>query len=129
VSVQRIAIVGSPRAGKSTLAVRLGHSLGMPVTHSDSLISLGWSQASSELAELIEQAPGIFEGVAVVRALRKLLQRHATPPVNRVIVLTKPHMQLSSGQEALRKGCATIWSEIEPELRARGVEVVHGAAE
>lgn len=41
--IRRIAIVGSPGAGKSTLARRLGSALGLPVIHLDALFwKPGW---------------------------------------------------------------------------------------
>lgn len=124
----RIAIIGSPRAGKTTLAVQLGSELGLRVVSSDAFISLGWSRASDEVAELMSAAPGIYEGVAVVRALRKLLARSPMRPVDRVIVLAVPRVQLRLGQETMRKACETMLAEIQPELVARGVELVQRGA-
>ena len=125
----RIAIIGSPRAGKTTLAKRLGEQLHLPVVHSDDLIPLGWSSSSSAVAGLIElvaEQGGIFEGVAVVRALRKLLEETEGRPVDRVIVLAEPRLKLSPGQERMRLGCETMLRRITAELERRRVELTHG---
>lgn len=107
------------------MATRLATKFALEVVHSDSLISLGWSQASDEVARLIEAGPGIFEGVAVVRSLRKLIARNSTKPVDLVIVLHTPLIELSKGQEGMRKAGETMLAEIEQELRARGVALEH----
>ncbi|MGC8667905.1 MAG: AAA family ATPase [Chthonomonadales bacterium] len=55
--VQRIAVIGSPGAGKSTLARRLGALLNLPVYHLDALYwKPGWSKPSeNEWHDLIER--------------------------------------------------------------------------
>jgi adenylate kinase family enzyme len=119
----RIAIIGSPRAGKTTLALQLGRTDGLPVLHTDDLIDLGWSAVSERVAlELLLQQALILEGVAVVRGLRKALVRQG-PPVERCIVLERPRVQLTCGQRAMQRGCARILAEIEPELVRRGVRM------
>ena len=122
----RIAIVGSPRAGKTTLAGVLGRELEFPIVHADDMIELGWSGASDALAAQLARADGhcIWEGVMVVRALRKALNVAPTRPVDRCIVLERPWVRLTAGQRAMQRGCATILAGIEPELVRRGVEVV-----
>jgi len=122
----RVAIIGSPRAGKTTMALSMATKFALGVVHSDTLIHLGWSRASDEVAALMEAGPGIFEGVGVVRALRKLLLRHPTrKPVDLVIVLHTSRVELSPGQACMQKGCATILAEVEPELVKRGVSMEH----
>jgi len=45
----RIVIVGANGAGKTWLANRLGHALGMPVVHNDALtLTTGWARRSRE---------------------------------------------------------------------------------
>lgn len=129
----RIAIIGSPRAGKTTLALRLGAELGVPVVHSDNLIPLGWSEASEEIARrMLAGAPCVYEGVAVVRALRKLLLRcgpeYEPVPLTQCSVLEHPLCELSMAQDSMRRGCATILSHIEPELVRRGIPIVRERA-
>lgn len=121
-----IAIIGAPRAGKTTLADRLGAELALPVVHADDMIALGWSQVSDTLARLMirDPQPAIFEGVAVVRALRKLLPlvaAHDVLPVKRCIVLERPRLPLTPGQERMRRGCASILQELAPALELRGM--------
>lgn len=122
---ERIAIIGSPRAGKTTLGVRMAVDLRLPLLSSDALINLGWHEASSEVARQLKRGPGIFEGVAVVRALRKLLIELPPParPCELCIVLTEPRVVLTQGQDAMRKACATVLRQIEPELVNRGVVI------
>lgn len=125
----RIAIIGSPRAGKTTYATNLGAKLGLPVHSSDDVIGLGWWQASAEVARLIQLTPGIYEGVTVVRALRKMLLASTEKPVDQCVVLSRPRVVLTEAQDAMRKGCGTILRHIEPELIQRGVEMVYDPEE
>jgi broad-specificity NMP kinase len=99
----RVCIVGGPRTGKTTLASTMLDPL-----HTDDLIgALDWSAVSEIIATqwMSKSGPWVIEGVALVRALRKWLERNAAgKPCDRVIVLRTP----------------------EPQLRKRGVEVVEG---
>jgi adenylate kinase family enzyme len=118
----RIAIIGSPRAGKTTLAEQLGRTLGCAILHTDDLAPLGWSAASAEVARVLHSAGDIIiEGVAAVRGLRKALAACSCRPCERCIILEQPRLPLSSHQLAMARGCITILREIEPELRQRNV--------
>lgn len=120
----RIAIIGSPRAGKTTLALVLGRMTGWPILHTDDLITLGWSAVSDEVARVLGIVPDIIaEGVAVVRGLRKSLAAAPDAPVELCFVLERPRVLLSTGQRAMQRGCATVLQEIEPELVRRGVHL------
>jgi adenylate kinase family enzyme len=116
----RIAIAGGPRCGKTTLAAKLGDA-----RHTDDVMSLGWSEASAEVAAWFDAAgPWIIEGVAVPRALRKWLASHPEgKPVDVVYWLGEPFVDLTKGQSAMDKGCSKVWREIEEELRSRGVAI------
>lgn len=151
----RICIAGGPRTGKTTLAGKIAadivtmecDSCGWPaaehgcatpilgrviapVRHTDDLIHLGWSEASAAAALWFDEpGPWIVEGVAVPRALRKWLASHpAGKPCDVVYWLEDPHEELTPGQAAMTKGCATVWEEVADELHARGVEIVVGGA-
>ena len=120
----RIAIIGAPRAGKTTLALQLAHDTRLPVVHTDDLAGLGWSAASAEVVRLLAPpAELIVEGVAVVRALRKALGEAPGVPVERCIVLARPRVWLTRGQLAMARGCATVLKQIERELERRGVSM------
>ncbi len=125
----RVAIVGPPRAGKSTLSEQLATMLRAPVVHADHYAYLGWSQASDALADRMLEGPAIFEGVAVSRALRKVLARtprSARPPVDAVIVLGTPLEPLEHGQRVMALGHDRVLSEVLPELARRGVLIIRG---
>ena len=120
--MMRIAIIGAPRAGKTTLAHELARTTGWPILHADQMIPLGWSQASDLLADVLGANDDlIVEGVAVVRALRKALVARTRAPVERCIVLERARVPLTHGQRAMARGCASILAKIEPELVRRGV--------
>lgn len=101
--------------------------------HTDDLIEqckhLGrdaWSEASRIASTwLDEPGPWIIEGVAMARALRKWREAHPgeRPPVDRVIRLTTPHVELVKGQAAMAKGEETVWREIVMWLIDSGVLV------
>jgi|SRR5579863_3059323 len=120
----RIAIVGGPRSGKTELAKKLGLQLGITVKSTDSLAG-SWSEMSRVASMCFDElGPLIVEGVAVPRALRKFLERSfQRRPVDQVYVLTRPWVELTKEQEAMSKGCATVFHEIKDELVKRGVKI------
>jgi len=122
----RVAIVGGPRAGKTTLALGLGWKLALPVRHADDLIALGWSEASSRLAHEILAADGggIFEGVSIVRALRKALDESPGRPVDALVILPEAREPLTTEQRAMWRAQGTLLDGILYELGRRGVRVV-----
>lgn len=125
--MKRIAITGGPRTGKSTTAARLAAETGLPLVSTDDFKDMGWSEASAHVAGIIATgAPGIIEGVAVPRALRKALAANPdVKPIDRLMVLESPKVPRSKGQEAMGKGVRTVLDEVLPALKALGVEVVH----
>lgn len=123
----RTVVLGGPGTGKTTTADAAGRSTGTPVLHTDDLIpGRTWSAVSDVVAGWLDRAgPWIIEGVAAVRALRKWLDANPDgAPCDRVLYLARPPFRPPSrGQASMAAGIETIWREIEPELRARGVEV------
>lgn len=114
----RTVIVGGPRAGKTTLADRLGGT----VIHTDDAVADDWSQRSAMLSHTLG-TPGdwTMEGCAAVRALRKALAaRPHEKPCDHVMWLT-PKIPLTPKQEAFRKGCETVFRAVEPHLVRLGV--------
>lgn len=127
----RIVIAGGPKTGKTTLAKSFVFpGVTFTTRHTDNLIHLGWSEASAAAALWFDEpGPWIVEGVATPRALRKWIAAHPHgKPCDVVHWLEDPHEELTPGQAAMTKGCATVWEEIVDELRARGVEIVVGGA-
>ncbi len=95
----------------------------------DELIGLGWSESSLVASSWFEY-PGawICEGVAMPRALRKWLAANDGAPADLIVWANRPVERRSPGQEAMAKGCATVWEEIKPELRRRGARILEAAA-
>ena len=121
---ERIAIAGGPKTGKTTLADLLAGT-GGEAKHTDDLMSLGWSESSEAVSKWFDDPEcQVMEGVSIVRALRKWLKSNPDgKPVDRVIYLSEPFEALSERQEAMAKGCGTIWSEIELQLAEREVVI------
>jgi broad-specificity NMP kinase len=121
----RILIAGAPRAGKTTLAAMLEREHKLTALHTDTLIPLGWSEASDAAARWIDEpGPWIIEGVAVVRALRKWLATNQGKPADVVHWLGQERVPLSEGQTAMAAGCFSVWAQVLPELLGRRVKVV-----
>jgi hypothetical protein len=116
----RIAIIGWPGTGKTTLA----NTLGFPVYGTDSLIKLGWSEASARVSDWFDM-PGswVIEGVAVPRALRKWKARNPgmPPPVDKIIRLTTVYRPLPPGSVVMGRGIDTVMMEIGPWLNQADV--------
>lgn len=121
----RVAIVGGPRTGKTTYARKLAAKLELPLVSTDDFIPLGWSGSGAKAAAVIARARRLLiEGVTVPRALRRLLEDHPRRrPVERLIILGRPKIKRTKGQEAMAKGLAKILDEILPRLRRLGVIV------
>ncbi len=122
----RVVICGAPRAGKTTTAIAM-HTHGCWLYHLDSLVEKHrWSEQSDIAAKYLQEpGPYMIEGCAAVRALRKALLWSAAKPCDAIVRMPTPKLELSKGQETLRKGEAKIWAEIEPELVARGVLITY----
>lgn len=106
------------------------HDPCMLIRHTDSVMHLGWSEASAAAALWFDEpGPWIIEGVTVSRALRKWRDQHPgePAPVDRVIYLDGPHEPLSSGQLAMAKGVRTVHDEIEGWLRDHGIDTEYVA--
>jgi hypothetical protein len=117
-------IAGGPRAGKSHLTSRLAGER-FTVHGSDELARLEWSDSSLAASLWLDQpGPWICEGVAMVRALRKWLERSGGAPADLIIWLNEPVVARSRGQHVMALGCETIWKEIRPELAARNARIL-----
>lgn len=93
---------------------------------SDELIGLGWSESSLAASHWFDEpGPWVIEGVVVARALRKWLTRHPVgKPCDLALWLNMPVVARTSGQHIMALGCETVWNEILPDLRDRGVHVI-----
>jgi len=125
--MNRIIIVGGVNTGKTSLALRLKTERNISTIRStDSLIDLGWSEASAAAALWFSE-PGdwIIEGVAVPRALRKWLAANPNARLDaEIITLHRPLKPLSKGQRAMTLGMHTVLREIAVSLKQRGAVFV-----
>lgn len=122
---ERIVICGVPKAGKTTLAA----SMGGLVFHTDDHIGLDREgQIRVSAAALDDTRFRIFEGVYMAHALREFLRIFPDgKPCERVVWMPEPRVPYAlKGQHAMAKGVATVWSQVESELRRRGVAVELG---
>ena len=128
---ERIAIVGGPRHGKSTLAEQLRREHDIPVYCCDPKSKvvnpkpdtiylpegMKFEEGAKWAAENWFPMPGpwVIEGHSVARSLRYLAQETKDPRefVDQVIVLPYPHEEQTDGQRNLSKGVATVWEEVE----------------
>lgn len=126
----RVVIAGGPKCGKTTLSIAVAEILGTTAMHTDDMIGLGWSEASAEVARLMLKLPGpwVVEGVAAVRSLRKAISGTSRRPCDVLVLLTEPKVPTTPGQQRMALGVMTVLAGIEPELRARGVDIVDGEA-
>ena len=99
----RVAIVGAPRTGKTTLAATCTDR---EVIHTDDHKQAAWA---NQPAIIIGRTAGrerfVIEGVQTARALRKGLE------VDAEIVLTEPKVEVTPGQKAMGKGHDKILRE------------------
>ncbi len=66
----KVAIIGAPSSGKTTLANRLAKELGLPVVHSDDYRNSAWDQQPLDtLRACGATASWLAEGVTVARCL------------------------------------------------------------
>ena len=125
--MNRIAICGGPRTGKTSYAEFLAHGTDIPVRHTDDVAHLAWSDASTVVSTWFdEREPVIIEGVRVPHALRKWIERNIEnreAPCDVLYVLLTPREEQSPGQKAMAKGGMTVLEGIEAELKRRGVSV------
>ena len=108
----RVAIVGGPGTGKTTLA---SYATTHPVIHTDDYMGLAWPDIPRVVMDdLAALGPRwIVEGCQVARCLRKGLH------VDVVVVMRVPRRPLTAAQEGLGKGVMTILAEVSraaPEL-------------
>ncbi len=121
---KKILIIGGPKGGKTTHARKLSQEHGIPIEHFDYHIGkYQWSELSDKISDwLSEPGPWIMEGVAGVRGLRKWLRKNKREPDFEIIVLNKPHIKLSPGQDRMHKNHTKILNEVMDEIdRRKGV--------
>lgn len=99
----RIAIVGGPKTGKTTLAQVSDER---PVIHTDRFQHLPWEEVPAAILERCAPlSQFVIEGVQVARALRAGLI------VDAVLYLDDPCAEQSKGQRAMSKAVSTVFAE------------------
>ena len=101
---KRVAIVGGPQVGKTTLASTVTDR---PVHNNDTGKHIAWEdQPEYWKNRVFGQDSFVLEGVQAARALRKGLK------VDAVVELTDPYKELSPGQKSMHKGHAKIFGDV-----------------
>ena len=101
----RIAIVGGPQTGKTTLASKVTDR---PVHFNDQGRHLEWAdQPDFWMRRTQGQKKFIIEGVHAIRAVRKGL------PVDAIIHLTQPFKELTPGQASMHKGQQSMVNDVK----------------
>jgi hypothetical protein len=99
----RIAIVGPPRVGKTTLTLTIRDR---PVIHTDDFVDWPWRDVPGMvIAEAASATVFVVEGVRAADALRNGLE------VDAVLVLSDPKVDQTPAQEAMGRGVATVLKE------------------
>lgn len=130
--MQRVAIIGGPGCGKSTLAQAHARKLGCLVLCTDTLeqaqktgrastqnvlyapssLNGQWSPLSLWVSQswLNRPGPWVVEGVALIRALRKWHEAHPEelPPCDVVYWCREPLIELEPGAHSMLSGHDTI---------------------
>jgi hypothetical protein len=135
----RVAILGSPRTGKTTYATKLARQLGVHLASTGKrteaergLVSTDNYIGSGSYAELPERVIAdlrkrddfVLEGTQAARVLRRWLREAPDEPkLDKVLVFGKPWVQRNPRQEATAKGVKTVMRELLPLLRQAGVEI------
>lgn len=126
--MSRYVIVGGPGSPKDAVADRLAAAHGLPIRKTDSLRQAGaeWSDQSEAIAAwLAEPGADVIVGSRAVHGIRKWLRAHpGAPAATIVFVESDPAAELSPGQRSLASGIRKVWTEIAPELTARGAAIV-----
>lgn len=100
---KRIAIVGGPLSGKTTLANYISDRM---IIHGDDFMYMDWSKQSAYMVEITRPLNKfIIEGVQIPRALRKGMV------VDVVIYLNHSFGTLNNKQQSMKKGMDKIFNE------------------
>jgi hypothetical protein len=116
---ERILITGVPKSGKTTICEKYDGK----ILHTDDLIGqMEWSEISLEVSNWFNNDYDVIEGVTVPRALRKWLANGGVgKPCDKIIVLTKPKINVTPQQIGMGKGVLSVLDEVKGELMTRGV--------
>lgn len=107
----RVAVVGGPKSGKTTLTSGVADR---EVFRTDDAIALGWdAQPDHWITAASTQRRFVIEGIQVARALRKGLE------VDAVVLLASPKRELRPAQVNMAKGVQTVlreWRAAHPDV-------------
>lgn len=117
---KRTVIVGAPKTGKSTIAARMGRKSRCT---DDVRNEKSFSRGTSRVASWMDEDSYLIEGCVAAHGLRKWMHSNAGKPCDEVVYLERPRSHQTPRQKAMGKGIKKVFSEIEPELRRRGVSV------
>lgn len=95
---KKIAIVGRPRVGKTTLGLQLSGQYKLPLVHADDFIGLTTFEHQPDLivADLMDRDTYIIEGVQVARCFKRGLKPEIVIWLEAAIPLDSRHKSLAT---------------------------------
>ena len=134
----RVAIVGGPKTGKTTLAseilrIRRDDPEARPhesVLRTDDALDdhpeLGRFESAATTAASLLSTSGtlLVEGTATAVALRRWMDDNEGRPVDLVVWLRREKRPTTAGQRNMRKGVDSVVGRLIPRLEERGVTIL-----
>lgn len=115
--MSRVAIAGGPKTGKTTLAP----SFSGTIIHTDDYIKKDIRVLMDDVRKLKDNY--VVEGTLVPNLIREFMYEGPYIPFDRLVVLTKPRIELTNRQWTLTGSIHKVLGQIIPFMEKAGVKV------